>query len=224
MNKKTIVAIFAHPDDEAFGPGGTLAILAQNHDVHIICVTQGDAGHNGTKDTRTLSDIRAEELQNAAKMLGIQQVHFLNYKDGTLCNNEYHTIAVELTKLVHKLNPSILITYEPRGVSGHLDHIAVSMITSFIFERNCNAEELWYFCLSDEMAAEISKRQKPYFVYSPPGYPLAQIDKTFDISPVLDLKLAAMKQHISQWKDENTLSSILKKFPHEHFIVKTQSC
>lgn len=65
---KTIVAIFAHPDDEAFGPAGTLAKLSQTHDVYLICVTRGNANGNAS-----LGKIRTKELKQSANILGIKK-------------------------------------------------------------------------------------------------------------------------------------------------------
>ncbi|MBI2637373.1 MAG: PIG-L family deacetylase, partial [Candidatus Sungbacteria bacterium] len=56
--KKTIVAIFAHPDDEAFGPAGTLAKLALAHDVYVICATKGEAGDKTYAEGRKLGAVR----------------------------------------------------------------------------------------------------------------------------------------------------------------------
>src|SRR3989344_5955519 len=132
---KSIVCIFAHPDDEAFGPGGTIAILAKNYKVFIICVTDGDAGKNSSSQARELGELRKEELLASAKVLRVRKVFFLGYKDGSLNNNLYHQLAEKLTKHLAILKPVTLLTFEPSGVSGHIDHIAVSMITSFVFEK-----------------------------------------------------------------------------------------
>lgn len=68
-----------------------------------------------------LAAIRSRELQTSAKAIGAKEVHFLGYKDGSLCNNLYHEIAEKIDALCEKLNVRLLITQEPRGVSGHLD-------------------------------------------------------------------------------------------------------
>lgn len=133
MKKKVVVGIFAHPDDEAFGPGGTLALFAKEKDVYVICATSGETA-TGTTDA-TLGKERREELRKSCADLGVKEVFFLDYIDGTLCNNLYHEIAEKVTNILEKLQPETLITFEPRGVSGHIDHITMSMITQFIFPK-----------------------------------------------------------------------------------------
>ena len=97
---KPIVGVFAHPDDEAFGPGGTLASFAKERDVYTICVTNGDAGQNSSGKTKELAQIRRDELLASAEVLGIKKVFFLDYKDGTLCNNLYHEIAGKIQTIL----------------------------------------------------------------------------------------------------------------------------
>src|SRR5579872_4442081 len=122
--RKTIVCVFAHPDDEAFGPGGTIALLAKENDVYILCATKGEAGQNSLTDLETpLQNERMEELKRSAKILGVKKVIFLDFIDGTLSNSLYHKLAEKITQYLNELKPEMLLTYENRGISGHIDHI-----------------------------------------------------------------------------------------------------
>lgn len=218
---KTIVGVFAHPDDESFGPGGTLAKLAKKYEIHTICVTGGDKGQNARKrTTRNLSVIRREEYGQAAKILGIKRVHCLKFKDGTLSNNLYHDVAKRIEKVVKKLKPEILITFEPKGVSGHIDHIAVSMITTYIFKRNKSIKTLMYYCMLDKRR---EKYLDDYFIYFPEGYKRSEIDKEVDIKDTLKTKIEAIKAHKSQKGDgERNIEGLLKMPPKEYFLIRTQ--
>lgn len=131
-----IFAIFAHPDDESFGPGGTLAKLSKNHDVYIICATSGDIGG--------LGNIREKEIASSTKILGITKIFFLRYGDGALSNSIYHALAKEIQQILDEFNPEKLLTFEPRGISGHIDHVAISMITSLLYEKLDYIRQLWY--------------------------------------------------------------------------------
>jgi LmbE family N-acetylglucosaminyl deacetylase len=214
---KPVVGIFSHPDDEVFGPGGTLALFAkEGREAYIICVTDGDAGQNSSEKEGNLGRIRREELRESAKALGVKDVFFLGFKDGTLCNNIYHDVADKIQLLLEKLQPEIILTMENRGVSGHLDHIAVSMISAYVFEKMPSVKELWYYALTEAARAI----QKPYFIYFPPGYKDADLSKTVDVSPVWQQKIEAMHQHKTQWHDiEGVLGQFLTLPKEEYFII-----
>src|SRR5262245_58145598 len=105
---KPVVAIFAHPDDEAFGPAGTIAHFAKDRPVYLICVTDGAAGMNSSDKTHELSQIRRDELINSARVLGVKDIFFFDYKDGTLSNNLYHELAEKLQNKLEELQPEIV--------------------------------------------------------------------------------------------------------------------
>lgn len=214
--KKTAFAIFAHPDDESFGPGGTIALLAKTHDVYLLCATKGEAGEDHTTGTEELSVKRERELRSAAKMLGIQNVFFLGFTDGELKNNNYHAVAQKIEELANTYKPELFLTYENRGISGHLDHIAISLISSHVFHKLEFVKEIHYFCL-DETQRGVGQT---YFVYFPPGYTDKEISKRVDISSVLQQKIAAIKEHRSQIKDvEVMLQRHKEKRIEECFII-----
>ena len=215
--RKTAFVILAHPDDESFGPGGTIALLAQTHDIYLFCATKGEAGEDySEKNKLTLPEKRAQELREASSILGVKEVIFLGYQDGHLSNSVYHEIANKITPYIIKLQPDRIITYEPRGISGHLDHIAMSMISSFLYVKNDCIKELHYLCLDESQR----RTGNNYFIYFPPGYPNSQISKRVDISSVLDKKIAAIKKHVTQIKDVGTMLEYHKnKRVEECFII-----
>ena len=215
--RKTAFVILAHPDDESFGPGGTVALLSLTHDIYLFCATKGEAGEDHSeKNEISLPEKRANELNAASKILGVKEVTFLGYQDGQLCNNVYHEIAAKITPYIEKLQPERIITYEPRGISGHIDHIAMSMISSFLYVKNECIRELHYMCLDEKQR----RTGNDYFIYFPPGYPDSQISKRVDISSVLDKKIAAIKQHVTQIKDVEAMLEYHKtKRVEECFII-----
>lgn len=205
----TIIGVFAHPDDEAFGPAGTLAKLAQEHDVHLICVTDGDAGMG-------LAQVRKQELRESAKILGIKKLYFLDFKDGDLSNNLYHQVTQAIQEKLEAHKPEIIITFEPRGISGHIDHVAVSMTTSFLFQKLPFIKQLWYYCIDTRQRRMIAD----YFIYFPPGYRRSEINKTIDISGVWDKKVAAIKAHASQSKDGERILLRLSRLPKKEYFLE----
>lgn len=219
MKKPRLAAIFAHPDDEAFGPSGTLALYTKTHDVTLFCATRGEAGHNHDVNSKgeTIGDIRERELRASAELIGIKKVIFLGFQDGMLCNNLYHTIADKILSSLNELQPELLMTYELRGISGHIDHVAMAMITSYIFEKTSYTTKLMYYCLDIKEQETIGS----YFIYVPPGYSDQEINEKVDVSSVWDLKIKAIKTHVSQSKDGNSIleemETLLKV---ENFIVR----
>ncbi len=231
MNKK-LLAVFAHPDDEAFGPGGALAkYAAQGVEIHLLCATRGEAGlwdKNATMkqwDNETMKKdikihhVRERELLNSAKILGIKKVEFLDFVDGTLSNSIYHQLADKIIQKVEDFKPQVLLTTERLGISGHLDHIAVSMITTYSYlHAKHRPNKLYYHCLPKE------RREKDldnYFVYFPQGYDQKDITTRIDFTQYWDKKEAAMKSHQSQMHD---VKRILARWENQtkvdHFILQ----
>jgi len=218
--RRTIVCIFSHPDDEAFGPSGTIAKLAKEADVYLLCATKGQAGQDSTPAEReSLGRRRAAELRRSAEVLGVKAVHFLGYRDGYLCNNIYHALADKITVWLKKYKPVTLLTFEMRGISGHIDHIAVSMVTTYAFYKLPFVKKLMYYCLTEDRRG----KDREYFIYFPPGYKKTDIGETIDVSEVWDIKVKAMMQHEAQQHDARRILEEAKKFPkEENFIVVTK--
>lgn len=216
--RTTVVAVFAHPDDEAFGPAGTLALLSKTHDVYLITATGGEIGKNSLKKTTNdLSEIRHQELLESAKILGVKKVYFLNFTDGTLSNSHYHKLAAKIKNILEELQPITVITFEPRGISGHIDHITVSFVTTYVFNRLKTIKNLYYYCI-----LESERRRQPddYFIYFPKGYKKSATDWEVDIEEVWDTKVKAMKAHKSQKHDADTILSTLEKLPKKEYFLK----
>jgi len=147
---ETILAIFAHPDDECFGTGGTLAKhTARGGRVVLACATRGEAGEisdPALATPETLGTVREAELRASCAVLGIEQLHFLGYRDsgmeGTPENDDprcYHRAdPVEATRqlvaLIREVKPQVVITFEPGGGYGHPDHVAVSRHTTAAYD------------------------------------------------------------------------------------------
>jgi len=216
--KKTIVCVFAHPDDESFGPSGTIHKLTKEYDVYLLCATKGQAGQDSRSETSvSLANRRAQELRESAKHLGVKKVYFLGFKDGTLSNNLYHKLADKIRIHMEKLKPEFVITYEPQGVSGHIDHIAISMVTTFVVKKLPFINEVWYYCLTKERA----KKRENYFIHFPEGYKRSEVDKIIDVSKIWDVKEKAMLMHESQRHDAERILRDYKTLPKEEcFIVK----
>lgn len=212
-----ILAIFAHPDDESFGPGGFIATKAKEGAVvHLLCATRGQAGHNSTG--RDTSEIRSAELQEAARILGIQKVTFLDFKDGCMCNIDITRLMEIIAQEVQDFKPDILLTFNLNGVSGHVDHMAVASAVTKVFNTTQIAQKLYYFTESKTF----SEKMKNYFIYFPEGSIKEEVDEVVDLSGIYEKKVAAMRAHQSQIKDLETVLGFKKdEPPEEYFMIRT---
>lgn len=146
----TLLGVFAHPDDESFGPGGTLAkYAAEGAAVHVIIATDGDAGSvedtHQRQDGRTLAQERGEELARAAVALGLTSVWNLPYRDSgmrgspdneqprALIQQPLESLALGLLEYIRRLQPQVVLTHDPFGGYGHPDHIRCCEATTAAF-------------------------------------------------------------------------------------------
>lgn len=154
MSKQTLMAVLAHPDDESFGMGGTLALYAaRGVDVHLICATRGEVGDvapDMLKGFNSIAELRESELRCAAGHLGLKAVHFLDYRDSgmpgspdnrhpqALAAQPLDEVAAKIVCLIRNLKPQIVLTFDPIGGYRHPDHIAIQRATVRAFEQAGN--------------------------------------------------------------------------------------
>lgn len=140
---RKILLVFAHPDDESFTGGGTVAKYVQSGwTAELICATRGESGHRGPyvqADAHILGEIRKKELEYAAEIVGISKVTFLGFKDGALKSVNPGEIEDKLFKLFITDIPDIVITFEPGGISNHPDHIKLTVATTVAFQKYAQA-------------------------------------------------------------------------------------
>ncbi len=134
MKPLRLLAVFAHPDDESFAAGGTLAkYAATGIEVVLVSATRGEAGIGGVVADQA-GALREAELCRAAAELGASQVHFLGYRDGSLPDVDPQDAVDRLIALLNRVRPKVLITFGPDGISGHPDHVAVSRWVTAAFD------------------------------------------------------------------------------------------
>jgi len=129
-----LLGVFAHPDDEVFCVGGTLAQwAAAGCETMIISATQGEAGQiqdAHTASRATLGAVRERELRAACARLGVQRVACLDYGDGALAEVDGATLAGHVATFIRDFQPDVVVTFGPDGGYGHPDHIAISTATT----------------------------------------------------------------------------------------------
>jgi LmbE family N-acetylglucosaminyl deacetylase len=226
--KQVFIGLFAHPDDESFGPSGSLMqYIAAGADVHLICATKGQSGRDavGTSD---LAVLREQEWRAAGQKIGAKSMQCLGFKDGELSNNQFHLIAKKCEQMISEIaglypkNTEInLLTMDQNGITGHIDHTVMSNVTSYIFirlrQKDNRFNTVFYYCLSEHQAAKANCD----FVFMPKGRALHDIDITNDISDVYEDKKELMRLHASQAEDIEKTIAEFEKIPEklEHFYL-----
>jgi mycothiol S-conjugate amidase len=233
-----LLAIFAHPDDETFGAGGVMALAAAaGVPTWIICATDGDQG--GVEGARELDpELRRGELRCAMTALGVAEPIFLGYGDsgmegwakpaGCLALADEEEVVERLVSVIRDLRPATVVTFDPGGIYGHPDHVAISARASEAFRRAAaepgGPTTLYHQALmrSDlaqwgEMEAQWAalRGEEPKEPKEPTADDLLQqqrfvelarpddeVTTHVDVRSVLDRKLAAFGCHASQVRED----------------------
>ena len=135
QEKSRLLAILAHPDDESLGFGGTLAKYSDDGvETYLITATRGEYGWPESSAAypgeNELGKTREAELKQAAKRLGIQEVILLDYIDGNLDQANPIEIVDTIAHHIQRIQPDVVITFDPFGSYGHPDHIAICQFTT----------------------------------------------------------------------------------------------
>jgi len=194
MNKN-ILAIIAHPDDETFRPGGTLALLARRGArVQVLAATRGGAGSRGDPPLCTpeeLPAMREAELRCACAALGIQPPILLDYQDGQLAVADPETLIAEILLIIRELHPQMILTFGADGLSGHPDHIAIGQAAAQAFRRAEEVAALYTLAVPRSLAESLGMKQIR-------AVPDESIALTVDVSAVWDAKMTAIRCHRTQ--------------------------
>jgi LmbE family N-acetylglucosaminyl deacetylase len=138
-----VLAVFAHPDDETYGPGGTLAKLAaEGAEVRLITLTRGESATMGDSplySPELLADVRTKELDCACRALGISSHKIFGFPDRALKSVPSGELAAPITETLDRFKPHLVITFDPEGISGHKDHRTVSRIVTDLVRASCKA-------------------------------------------------------------------------------------
>lgn len=135
MDRLKLMGVFAHPDDETQGAGGTYArYAAEGVETYLVCATRGERGWydelGENPGLQALGKMREAELLAAAKVLGIREVSFLDYIDGDLDQAPHAEAVAKIVTHIRRVRPQVIVTFSPDGVYGHPDHIAICQFTS----------------------------------------------------------------------------------------------
>jgi len=193
------MSIHAHPDDQEFSIGGTLAKWAKNGcDVVSVVITSGDSGSNDPEKDASykpiLAELREKEQLAANKVLGVKETVFLRYPDGEL----QPTIELrrELTRLIRKYKPDVVLAGNPEAwfygneYINHPDHRAAAQAAAEATFPSAGSRLTFAELLSDGYEPHDPKR---FYIHG-----TEKPDTWVDITDSLEIKIKALQQHVSQ--------------------------
>lgn len=156
MFSPRLLVVMAHPDDESFGPGGTLARYAHEGEVHLLCGTRGEVGVVDEYLLAGYSDIaelRTAELACAAQHLGLQAVEYLGYRDSGMSGSDTSRdprclamapqaeVTARIVATIRRFQPQVVLTFDQYGGYGHPDHLAIHTATVAAFHAAADADQ-----------------------------------------------------------------------------------
>jgi LmbE family N-acetylglucosaminyl deacetylase len=132
---RAITAVFAHPDDETFATGGTLArYAADGVRCSLYCATDGDAGRSSgipVSSRAELGAIRRAELIAAGAALGLASIERGGHADAGLQAADPDVVIGQIVAVIRRERPQVILTFGPEGApTGHLDHRAICRLAT----------------------------------------------------------------------------------------------
>ena len=241
----SVLAVFAHPDDELFHAGATLAWLAERGArVTLACATKGEAGkaHPSVGPVGDLGALRAEELRAACAVLGIDAPRFLGFHDSArkerlrrddpraLANVDMLDVEAAIVRVIRDVEPHIVITFDPHGGYYHPDHLAVHRAATAAFYssgimRERAPSRLLYSTFGVEAYREHARRIQGSGItdgLDPEVFAVAPGTAAFvfDARPYWDRKVAVFNAHQSAFgRDATKLAGFRPILEQEVFTL-----
>jgi LmbE family N-acetylglucosaminyl deacetylase len=199
---KRAMSIQAHPDDQDFSVAGTLAYWAKTGcEITCVVITSGDSGSNdpthGADYKPTLAALREAEQTAANEVLGIGETIFLHYPDGEL--EPTLQLRRELTGLIRRCKPDVVVTGDPEAFFygseyvNHPDHRAAARAACEAVFPSAGTRLIFTDLLAEGLEPHNVKRLYIQGAKKP--------DTWVDIGETMDLKIAALRKHVSQIGD-----------------------
>jgi LmbE family N-acetylglucosaminyl deacetylase len=221
--RRTLAAVVAHPDDDAYGVAGLVALHGADPNFRFLLVhaTDGEGGAiaEGSGATRdTLGAFRREEDRWAWMSLGRSPFRheWFGYPDGGLADVPHEELVGRIAKVLGAERPDVVATFGPDGITGHPDHIAIGRAATDAFLRFADDggpgfRRLVYGAIRQSVIDRWNHRRvaaglpawDPTLVYHLRGVPDEMIDIDIDTTAVAPLVRKAMQEHRTQWNDMN---------------------
>lgn len=212
---KSAMSIHAHPDDQDFTVAGTLAKWArQGCQIVSVIVTSGDAGSNDPAKEAAykprLAALREGEQSAANQVLGVKETIFLHYPDGEVVPSI--ALRKDLTRLIRRYKPEVVVTGDPTAwfygsdYINHPDHRAAAEAAAYAVFPSAGTRMIFTELLEEGLQPHDVKR---LYVHGN-----AKPDTWIDISETIEVKIEALKKHLSQ-KDTHEVDARMREWAEE---------
>lgn len=218
-----VIFVFAHPDDETFSSGGTIALLTKNGTtVNLITATRGEKGMFGNPpvaNSENIGKVREKELRNAAKILGISKIYFFDYIDSFLPKVPEKQLTDRILKIFKSEKPDVVVTFNEEGGSKHPDHIYIGRCATLAFNEYIKSAKkhvrLYHTAMPRSVVVQLERKGMAYTAFGRIfGTPDELITTRVDISKTVSKKIKALKCHRTQNGD---WEKFLKRRDNEFF-------
>lgn len=241
---RTLLAIFAHPDDEV-GAGSTLAHYADaGARTVLICASRGEAATIFCADCatpETLPQVRTEELECACRHLGIRELRWLDWPDGKISGLPRDEAVATIVRHIRAIRPEVIITHPQNGLYPHPDHLAIWEIVREAFSAATDPER-WPEAGMPWAPSRLFVRALPQSIFEAApalqdfrvdlngellpfyGTPDAEIDMVMHVEPWVERRMAAWACHMSQHNPKGFSSVMpdgmrLEMAAHEAYLL-----
>lgn len=201
----TVLAVWAHPDDEAYLAGGLMG-LAADAGCRVVCVT-ATRGEHGTTDPgrwppARLAAVREREMAASLAALGVKEHRWLEIEDGTCAAASPIAPVATIARLIREVGADTVVTFGPDGITGNSDHRAVSRWTTQAWAVSGARGRLLQATSTASFARRFRSVHERFPVFEP-GLPKAtpEADLALHLSlggELLDRKIVALRAHASQ--------------------------
>jgi LmbE family N-acetylglucosaminyl deacetylase len=209
------MSIYAHPDDQEFSIGGTLAKWARaGCEVISVIITSGDSGSNDpAKDgshKKELAELREKEQLAANAVLGVKETVFLRYADGEL--EPTIELRKDLTRIIRQYKPDVVLAGNPEAwfygddYVNHPDHRAAAQAAATAVFPSAGTRLIFTELLEAGYEPHEVKR---FYIHG-----TDKVNTWVDITDTLDIKIKALQEHVSQ-VDPNEVDKWMREWAAE---------
>ncbi|SEN95636.1 PIG-L family deacetylase [Paenibacillus sp. OV219] len=213
--KRKLLAVFAHPDDESFICGGTLAKYAsEGVEITLVSATKGDMGRRMGNppylNRESMALAREQELREACDCLGIGRLIFFGIRDKTVEFEDEASLIERIEALIREVEPDVVLTFHEQ-YGGHPDHCAIGKAATAAFRRSADKSKLYFITFGDALE-------------HPEKYKYTKKDVVrIDVQAHNVAKLAAFRAHrcqteIDEWVWQSDKAALSRFGKYEYFL------